>query len=86
MIDYTLILTRKFPNTEWSLIGEDYENLLWFSNTPKPTKDELENLWDEVKELIEEEKQNKVNAKAAAEAKLAALGLNSDDFKALGLV
>ncbi len=32
-----------------------------------------------------DERQSKIAGKAAAEAKLAALGLNSDDLKALGL-
>ena len=84
MIDYTLILRKRYA-AEWVLNGDDYENLVWFSDTPKPTKKELDALWQSVLDQVEEEKQAKIIAKEAAQAKLAALGLTLDDLKALGL-
>lgn len=84
MIDYTKILTRKY-NAEWTLNGDDYEGLTWLSNSPKPSKEELDSHWSVVKNEIEIEEQQKINAKIAAEAKLVALGLTVDDLKALGL-
>jgi hypothetical protein len=84
-MDYTLILNLKYPNNKWTLNGDDYKGLTWLSDTPKPSKAELDAQWDEVKEIIESEKQAKIDAKLAAEAKLAALGLTADDLKALGL-
>ena len=84
-MDYTLILNLKYPNNKWTLNGDDYKGLTWLSDTPKPSKAELDAQWDEVKEIIESEKQAKIDAKLAAEAKLAALGLTAEDLKALGL-
>ena len=84
-MDYTLILNLKYPATQWTLNGDDYEGLTWLSDTPKPSKAELDAQWDEVEQIMESEKQAKIDAKLAAEAKLEALGLTSDDLKALGL-
>jgi hypothetical protein len=84
-MDYTKILKRKYPNNEWILDGDNYEGLTWLSDTPKPTKKQLDDLWAEVQAEIEAEGEAKVQAKEAAEAKLAALGLTADDLKALGL-
>ena len=84
-MDYTLILNLKYPATQWTLNGDTYEGLTWLSDTPKPSKAELDAQWGEVEQIMESEKQAKIDAKLAAEAKLEALGLTSDDLKALGL-
>jgi hypothetical protein len=84
MIDYTLILRKRYA-AEWTLNGDNYENLVWLSDSPKPTKEELDALWQSVLDQVKEEKQAKIAAKEAAQAKLAALGLTLDDLKALGL-
>jgi len=84
-MDIAIILERKFKGQEWSLLGNEYENLIWLSNTTKPTKQEIEALWAEVQDEIETEKEAVIAKKAAAEAKLVALGLTTDDLKALGL-
>lgn len=84
MIDYSAILSRKF-NAEWVLDGDDYSGLSWLSESNKPTKKQLDDLWPIVQKEIADEIVAKQNAKAAAEAKLAALGLTSDELKALGL-
>jgi hypothetical protein len=42
------ILTRKFPDSEWSLDGQEYAGLTWLSDSPKPTEKELEALWPQV--------------------------------------
>jgi hypothetical protein len=85
MVDYAIILSRKFNGSQWELIGYDYAGLTWKSETPKPTKKQLDDLWAEVQAEIEAETQAKIDAKATAEGKLAALGLTTDDFRALGL-
>jgi hypothetical protein len=86
MIDYPTILTRKYSGTEWTLNGDEYEGLTWLSDTPKPTKAELDGLWEEVVAEIEAEKQAKIDAKASAVSKLEALGLSVDEIKeAFGL-
>ena len=86
MVDYPTILTRKYPGQEWVLNGDAYEGLNWISDTPKPSQEELDGLWDEVVAEIEAEKQAKIDAKASAVAKLEALGLSVDEIKeAFGL-
>jgi hypothetical protein len=85
MIDYTQILSRKFAGSEWTLNGDDYSGLTWLSESTKPTKKQLDDLWPEVAAEIQNEKEEKIAKKAAAEAKLAALGIDVDDLKALGL-
>ena len=48
-MNYALILQKKYSDKEWTLRGDSYEGLTWKSDTPKPTKEELESLWEEVK-------------------------------------
>jgi hypothetical protein len=85
MIDYALILNRKF-NGEWTLNNNDYNELQWLSDTPKPTKKQLDDLWDEVLEDIESEKQAQISKKNAAKAKLEVLGLTVEDLEILGIL
>ena len=85
MIDYSLILTKKYFGSEWTLDGDDYSGLTWLSDTPKPTKAKLDGLWQEVQDLVKAEREAKLAAKATAQAKLAALGLTLEDLTALGL-
>jgi hypothetical protein len=47
-MDIALILTDKYPDTVWSLDGEDYEGLEWLDDSPKPTKKALEAAWPDV--------------------------------------
>lgn len=84
-MDYDLILKHNFPNAEWSLNNNDYDQLIWLLDSEKPTKQELDDLWEVTLDKIETEKQAKAEAKATAQAKLAALGLTVEDLKALGL-
>lgn len=51
-MDYAQILTRKYPGKEWTLNGDDYKGLTWLSDSPKPSKKELEALWPEVQAEI----------------------------------
>jgi hypothetical protein len=83
MIDYTMILTCKYEGSEWSLDGDDYAGLTWLSDSPKPSKKTLDDLWDTVQSEMAAEKSAKVDLKASAIAKLAALGLTEDEAKAI---
>ena len=83
MIDYATILTRKYEGSEWTLDGDDYANLIWISDSPKPTKKALDDLWAVVQSEIIAEKDAKVAAKTSAIAKLTALGLTEDEAKAI---
>jgi hypothetical protein len=80
MIDYTKILIIKYPDSEWTLNGDDYEGLTWLSDTPKPTKEILDNLWDEVVEQLQLKKEEKAQAKADL---LERLGITEDEAKLL---
>lgn len=52
-MDIVKILITNYPETNWSVIGNDYSNLEWFDTSPKPTKKDLENQWDDVKYKIQ---------------------------------
>jgi hypothetical protein len=47
-MDIAMILVRKYGNESWTISGNDYAGLTWFSDTPKPTEKTLEALWPEV--------------------------------------
>lgn len=81
-MNIAMILTRKFPNTQWNLLDNDYAKLEWLSDTPKPSKKTLEGLWVEVQAEIAEERQAKEDARASAIGKLEALGLTVDEVSA----
>jgi hypothetical protein len=78
MIDYTTILNRKYLGQEWILNGDDYSGLTWLSDTSKPTKATLDNLWNTVKAEIAAETEAKETAKAAI---LDRIGLTVDELK-----
>lgn len=74
------------PSAEFSFQESDYSTIKWdILDGNAPTQTEI----DAAVEIIkQEEAQAEVDVaakKAAAEAKLVALGLTSDDLKALGL-
>ena len=83
MVDYTIVLTHKFAGHEWVLNGDNYEGLNWISETPKPSKKTLDDLWETVQAELAAEKQAKLDTKTSALAKLAALGLTEDEAKAI---
>jgi hypothetical protein len=80
------ILSTNYIGSEWILDGDDYAGLTWLSETPKPTKKQLESQWEEVQAKIAAEEKRKIDAKASAIEKLAALGLTPEEVKvAFGL-
>lgn len=81
-MDIPAIISLKFPNSECIIDGDDYSGLTWLSDTPKPTEEELQELWSEVKEELEAKAQAQIDAKASAIAKLKALGLTIEEVGA----
>jgi len=82
-MDKVEILTRKFPGAEWVLRGDE---LTWLSDSKKPTKAKLEELWPVVQAEIAAEAQAKLDRKASVVAKLEALGLTVEEVSvAFGL-
>jgi hypothetical protein len=74
------------PNSEYTFQANDYSTIKWVVlEGDAPTQAEIDVAIEQVKadEIAEIEAQT--NAKAAAQAKLAALGLTVEDLKALGL-
>jgi len=85
-MDIATILSTNYIGSEWILDGDDYAGLTWLSETPKPTKKQLESQWEEVQAKIAAEEKRKIDAKASAIEKLAALGLTPEEVKvAFGL-
>ena len=41
---YSEKLTDHYAGKEWSMNNEDYETLEWYSQTPKPTRAQLDAL------------------------------------------
>jgi hypothetical protein len=79
MTDYTQVLNRRY-NAEWTLNGDDYSGLTWLSDSTKPSKKTLDDLWPEVSAEIEAEKAAKVTAKAEL---LTRLGITAEEAKIL---
>lgn len=74
------------PNAEFSFINEDYSTIKWDKlEGDAPTQAEIDVAIEQIKADEAQAELDKAAKKAAAEAKLAALGLTADDLKALGL-
>ena len=44
-MDIVLILETNYAGSEWSITGNDYATLEWYSATPKPTEAQLQAQW-----------------------------------------
>ena len=47
-MDIAMILTKRYPGSEWTLDGDNYSGLTWLSDTPKPSEDDLRSEWAQV--------------------------------------
>jgi hypothetical protein len=83
MLDYTLILSVNYDGKAWTLNGDAYDGLTWLDESPKPTKAELDALWESTQAQVLAKKEQAEATKASALAKLSALGLTQDEIKAL---
>jgi hypothetical protein len=74
------------PNSEFSFTDNDYSTIKWdVLEGDAPTQTEIDDAIEQVKADEINEAQTRAAAKAAAQAKLAALGLTVEDLQALGL-
>jgi hypothetical protein len=78
--DYTLILSTHFADDQWNLNGDDYEGLTWLSESPKPSQEELDDLWPATVKAFEKKASDAV---AARQAILDRLGITADEAKLL---
>lgn len=72
------------PNGGWLMVGDDYEGITFVDCEPI-TKAQFEAGFAQYDTWQAQQEADKAAAKAAALAKLAALGLTVDDLAALGL-
>lgn len=86
MLDYSLILTTNYPNTQWILVGDAYEGLEWLSDSPKPTKAELDALWPSTQDAFAKQNCKKQASELLAKTDWSALHdvnlANKSDFVA----
>lgn len=85
--NYLVAAVRKLkPNSEFSITDNNYSTVKWdvlVGNAP--TQTEIDVAIEQVKAEEIQAEATKATAKAAAESKLAALGLTTNDLRALGL-
>jgi hypothetical protein len=48
MTNYAAVLQANYAGAEWSIAGNDYATLEWFSESTKPTQAELDAQWPTV--------------------------------------
>jgi hypothetical protein len=79
-------ILRLKPNSEFRIENRDYSTIEWIVLDGKaPTQAEVNTAIEQVKADEIADAEAKAQAKAVAEGKLAALGLTTDDLRALGL-
>lgn len=84
MASFEQVMRFLLPKGGYAAYGEKYEDIVFIEATPF-TKAEFEAAFAQYDSWKEQQEAEAATKKAAAEAKLAALGLTADDLKALGL-
>lgn len=64
MINYAQILSINYVGSQWSLNGDSYAGLTWLSDTPKPTKAELDALWESTQVTVQNQQAERQRAAA----------------------
>jgi len=70
------VLQMLCPDTEWSLIGNNYENINWFGQNPPITKEQFEDGFAAYDAWKAEQESEKATAKAAL---LERLGITAEE-------
>ena len=72
------------PNTEWSMNGDDVENIIWHTEGVEPlTTAEVEAEMERLEQAAVDVEAAKVAARESAMSKLAALGLSDSEVQAI---
>jgi hypothetical protein len=79
------VLEMLLPNGGWIISGNDFDGITWVDDRPRCTKAEFEAGFAQYDAWKAEQDAQTLAKRAAAESKLAALGLTPDDIRALGL-
>ena len=78
------VLSMLCPKTQWAILGDDFDSIQWIEGEPI-TKAEFEAGFAQYDSWKAAQDAAQATAKATAQAKLAAIGLTTNDLKALGL-
>ena len=81
----TDVLNMLIPNGGWVIYGQDFDSIIYDEGVTPITKEQFEAGFTQYDAWKAEQDAAAQAAKEAATAKLAALGLTTDDLKALGL-
>jgi hypothetical protein len=72
------------PNVEWSMSGDDVENITWHTPNVEPlTEAEVATEMQRLEQVAVDAEAAKVAARESAIAKLSALGLNESEINAI---
>ena len=81
-----LVVEMLAPGKLATMYGDDFDTITWRDNATAPiTKEQYEAGFEQYEILKAKQKADALEAKAAAQAKLEALGLTVQDLAALGL-
>jgi hypothetical protein len=82
MATATEVLQMLRPEGGWIMHDNDYNKIQWIECDPV-SKEDFDAGFDSYDNWVSSKEQEKADKKAAAEAKLSALGLTAEDIKAL---
>ena len=71
------------PTAEVSVSGDDINTIVWENGTTPISKSEIQAMILIVEQEITNEEENRIAKKESAKAKLAALGLDEEEIKAI---
>jgi len=71
------------PTAEVSVSGEDINTIIWENGTTPISKSEIEAMIPVVEQELKDAEANAIAKKESAKAKLAALGLDEEEIKAI---
>lgn len=84
MIDTAQAIISLRPGIEWTMDGDDVENITWHTEGVEPlTSAEVAAEITRLEQVAVDEVDARVALRASAEAKLAALGLTLDEITAI---
>lgn len=83
MTDYAAVMTRRHAGRQWSINGNEYNQLVMLDDGETPSKTSLDAAWPAVQAEIAAEHDAQAAARTSALAKLSALGLTDDEISAL---
>ena len=79
------VMTYFYPNGGFYIQGDDFSTVFFDEGVEPITKAQFEAGFDQADAWKAQKEADAITAKESAQAKLAALGLTTDDLKALGL-